>query len=45
MFQIKWINDYHQQCRDIVGKELEKQGQIRALEWLLRETSPITVDK
>nr|XP_027194443.1 xaa-Pro aminopeptidase 1-like [Dermatophagoides pteronyssinus] len=43
--EIKWINDYHQQCRDIVGKELEKQGQIRALEWLLRETSPITVDK
>ncbi|KAH9530015.1 Xaa-Pro aminopeptidase 1, variant 2 [Dermatophagoides farinae] len=39
--EIKWINDYHQQCRDIIGKELEKQGQVRALQWLLKETAPI----
>lgn len=39
--EIKWINQYHQQCRDIVGRELEKQGLSRALQWLLKETQPI----
>ncbi|XP_006630822.2 xaa-Pro aminopeptidase 1 isoform X1 [Lepisosteus oculatus] len=36
-----WLNDYHRQCREVVGAELERQGRKDALEWLIRETNPI----
>uniref|UniRef100_A0A8C9T7T5 Xaa-Pro aminopeptidase 1 n=1 Tax=Scleropages formosus TaxID=113540 RepID=A0A8C9T7T5_SCLFO len=36
-----WLNEYHRQCRDIVGAELERQGRKEALDWLIRETQPI----
>ncbi|XP_030058638.1 LOW QUALITY PROTEIN: xaa-Pro aminopeptidase 1-like [Microcaecilia unicolor] len=36
-----WVNSYHQKCRDVVGPELEKQGRLDALQWLVRETQPI----
>ncbi|KAL4640196.1 xaa-Pro aminopeptidase 1 isoform X1 [Arapaima gigas] len=36
-----WLNEYHKQCRDIVGAELERQGHKEALDWLIRETQPI----
>lgn len=39
--EIEWIDQYHQQCRDIVGKELEQQGRTRALQWLIKETEPM----
>ena len=35
--QLKWINDYHQRCREKVAPLL--QG--RAKEWIMRETEPI----
>lgn len=40
--QCEWLNNYHQTCRDVIGKELQKQGRQEALEWLLRETQPIS---
>lgn len=39
--EIKWINDYHLSCREVVGKVLEEQGQTSALQWLLKETLPL----
>ncbi|XP_047281669.1 xaa-Pro aminopeptidase 1 isoform X3 [Homo sapiens] len=37
-----WLNNYHLTCRDVIGKELQKQGRQEALEWLIRETQPIS---
>uniref|UniRef100_A0A6I8P7Q9 Xaa-Pro aminopeptidase 1 n=1 Tax=Ornithorhynchus anatinus TaxID=9258 RepID=A0A6I8P7Q9_ORNAN len=37
-----WVNDYHKTCREVIGKELQKQGRQEALQWLIRETSPIS---
>ncbi|XP_076982087.1 xaa-Pro aminopeptidase 1 isoform X2 [Tamandua tetradactyla] len=37
-----WLNNYHQNCREVIGKELQKQGRQEALEWLIRETQPIS---
>ncbi|XP_072027401.1 xaa-Pro aminopeptidase 1-like isoform X4 [Amphiura filiformis] len=36
--EISWINDYHVKCREIVGKELERQGRHEALKWLIKES-------
>lgn len=40
--QCDWLNSYHQTCRNVIGKELQMQGRQEALEWLLRETEPIS---
>uniref|UniRef100_A0A8C5R3B9 X-prolyl aminopeptidase 1 n=1 Tax=Leptobrachium leishanense TaxID=445787 RepID=A0A8C5R3B9_9ANUR len=40
--EVAWVNAYHQKCRDVVGAELEKQGRAGALQWLIRETQPIS---
>ncbi|KAJ8920725.1 hypothetical protein NQ315_004864 [Exocentrus adspersus] len=40
--EIKYLNEYHQKCRDIVGPVLQKQGQQDALKWLIKETQPIS---
>ncbi|XP_067393152.1 xaa-Pro aminopeptidase 1 isoform X1 [Emydura macquarii macquarii] len=37
-----WVNDYHQKCREVIRAELERQGRHEALQWLIRETAPIT---
>ncbi|XP_057164391.1 xaa-Pro aminopeptidase 1 isoform X2 [Ursus arctos] len=37
-----WLNNYHLTCREVIGKELQKQGRQEALEWLIRETQPIS---
>jgi len=39
--EIEWLDNYHQQCRDVVGKALEEQGRSKGLAWLLRETQPL----
>uniref|UniRef100_A0A3Q3BMN5 X-prolyl aminopeptidase (aminopeptidase P) 1, soluble n=1 Tax=Kryptolebias marmoratus TaxID=37003 RepID=A0A3Q3BMN5_KRYMA len=36
-----WVNEYHRKCREVVGGELERQGRMEALDWLIRETQPI----
>ncbi|XP_038677780.1 xaa-Pro aminopeptidase 1 isoform X1 [Scyliorhinus canicula] len=36
-----WINLYHQTCREVIGAELEKQGRLQALQWLIKEAQPI----
>jgi len=41
MSQVNWLNDYHSRVRDVVGRELKKQGKQEALEWMMRETEPI----
>ncbi|XP_066475656.1 xaa-Pro aminopeptidase 1 isoform X2 [Tiliqua scincoides] len=37
-----WVNNYHKKCREVVGAELERQGRHEALQWLIRETEPIS---
>ncbi|OWK07428.1 XPNPEP1 [Cervus elaphus hippelaphus] len=37
-----WLNNYHLTCREVIGKELQMQGRQEALEWLIRETQPIS---
>uniref|UniRef100_A0A8C6XQ93 X-prolyl aminopeptidase 1 n=1 Tax=Naja naja TaxID=35670 RepID=A0A8C6XQ93_NAJNA len=37
-----WLNDYHRKCREVIGPELEQQGRHGALQWLIRETEPIS---
>ncbi|XP_061492045.1 xaa-Pro aminopeptidase 1 isoform X3 [Rhineura floridana] len=37
-----WVNEYHRKCREVVGAELEQQGRHEALQWLIRETEPIS---
>ncbi|XP_075791630.1 xaa-Pro aminopeptidase 1 isoform X2 [Pelodiscus sinensis] len=37
-----WVNDYHRTCREVIGEELKSQGRHDALQWLIRETEPIT---
>ncbi|RMC11403.1 hypothetical protein DUI87_11522 [Hirundo rustica rustica] len=39
--ECRWVNEYHQKCREVVGAELERQGRHEALRWLLRETEPL----
>ncbi|XP_048406729.1 xaa-Pro aminopeptidase 1 [Stegostoma tigrinum] len=36
-----WINNYHRLCREVIGAELEKQGRLEALQWLVKATQPI----
>ncbi|XP_072376847.1 xaa-Pro aminopeptidase ApepP [Diabrotica undecimpunctata] len=40
--EIKQLNDYHKHCLEVVGAVLDKQGQIQAKEWLVRETKPLS---
>lgn len=39
--EIKYLNAYHQQVLDIVGPQLEKDGDTYTLDWLKRECAPI----
>ncbi|XP_064631174.1 xaa-Pro aminopeptidase 1-like isoform X2 [Lineus longissimus] len=39
--EIDWINDYHEQCRTVVGDELKKQGKMDVYDWLIRQTQTI----
>ncbi|CAH1183392.1 unnamed protein product [Phaedon cochleariae] len=39
--EIRELNAYHEKCREVVGAVLEKQGQMEAREWLIRETQPL----
>ena len=41
LFKVSWLNNYHAQCREIVGAELKKQGRTEALAWMYRETEPL----
>ena len=41
VFQIDWLNNYHEKCREIVGAELKRQGKKEALEYLMRESKMI----
>ncbi|KAG7154775.1 Xaa-Pro aminopeptidase 1-like 2 [Homarus americanus] len=38
---ISWLNDYHAECREKVGKLLLQEGHKDAYDWLVRETEPI----
>lgn len=40
--EVDWVNDYHKKCREVTGVELERQGRSEALQWLIRETQPIS---
>ncbi|XP_035222894.1 xaa-Pro aminopeptidase 1-like, partial [Stegodyphus dumicola] len=39
--ELKWLNDYHASCREIISKALEEQGKEETRQWLFRETMPL----
>lgn len=39
--QIKWVDDYHQRCLEVVGTELKLQGKAEELKWLKDNTKPL----
>ena len=39
--QVDWLNKYHDKTSNVIGAELRKQGKIKALAWLEKETQPI----
>ncbi|XP_067656782.1 xaa-Pro aminopeptidase 1-like [Haliotis asinina] len=39
--EIDWLNEYHMRCREVVGAELKKQGKLKVLDWLIRETEQL----
>lgn len=39
--ELKWFNNYHQRCFDIIGKELLDQNKNDAYEWLKDQTQPL----
>ncbi len=40
--QLDWLNTYNGLTRQRVGRELKRQGKVRAYEWLEKRTEPIT---
>lgn len=41
IFQVAYINEYHQQCRKTVGAMLQSMGTKDGLQWLYKETEKI----
>ena len=41
IFQVSWLNEYHEKCREVVGEELKNQNKTEVLDWLMKETQPI----
>jgi Xaa-Pro aminopeptidase len=39
--EIEWLDNYHQQCREVIGKALDDQGRSKGLAWLMRETQSL----
>ena len=39
--QIEWLNNYHKQCREKVGKMLKDQGKDEVYDWLVEITEPV----
>lgn len=37
-FQIEWLNNYHTQCREKIGKMLKDQGKTDVYNWLVELT-------
>lgn len=40
-FQIEWLNNYHTQCREKIGKMLKDQGKTDVYNWLVELTEPV----
>ena len=41
VFQLQWLNDYHQTTQDVVGAALLDQGKKEVYNWLLKNTQPL----
>ena len=41
--EIKYLNHYHQKCREKVGALLQKMGKKDGYDWMMRETEPLKV--
>lgn len=39
--QIDWLNKYHKECREKVGKMLKDQGKNDVYDWLVETTKPV----
>lgn len=39
--QIEWLDNYHQLCREVIGKALDDQGRSKGLAWLMKETQSL----
>ena len=40
-FKIDWLNKYHKDCREKVGKMLKDQGKQDVYDWLVEITKPV----
>jgi hypothetical protein len=41
VFQLTWLNDYHAEVRETVGKEMLRQGLKDVYKWLQHKTKTI----
>lgn len=41
--QIQWVNSYYETIRRVLGPELERQQLPTEMEWMMKNTEPITV--
>ena len=39
-FQIKWLNDYNAEIRQIMGPEINKQRKQNVYDYMIKETEP-----
>ena len=37
------MNDYHKMCRDIVGPELQRQGESEGYKWLMQKATHVSI--
>lgn len=43
--ELKWLNEYHEECRSIVGAHLDKTGKENVKKWLIKETEKLVRQK
>ena len=41
--QIKYLNDYHKMCREIVGPELQRQGETAGYDWMMKKAKEVPI--
>ena len=39
--ELKWLNDYHRKCEEIIGNELKKSNKLNVYDWLVEQCKPL----
>jgi Xaa-Pro aminopeptidase len=42
--ELKWLNDYHRKCEEIIGNELKKLNKLNVYNWLVEQCKPVLID-